>query len=243
MVYANAWDDTTPPGAQAANLGDDRIREHKVNVRQRFEGVASPGLIDRSGTRTFDTDPFEINPGHVDTAALEAGAIGALTRAVTYFDLATDAASRVHAVPNNVWEVVTGLTVTIPGTVLMAAGIEHAAGAVLDSSDYVIYLIGIIRMTSTTAGGDSLFRIRNSTDGVTVSGGDANATGGASAQGAVNFTGAGTDHFVLIGRDTGRVAATTYRIEFGRTTDPGVPALTVNNDICRGELHAIVFKR
>jgi hypothetical protein len=32
---SNAWNEATPPDAQNISLGDDRIREFKLDVRQR----------------------------------------------------------------------------------------------------------------------------------------------------------------------------------------------------------------
>ena len=58
MVYSTTWDETTPAGSEARSLGDDRIRELKVQLRERlieWLGVASMEATDKavfpSGTK------------------------------------------------------------------------------------------------------------------------------------------------------------------------------------------------
>ena len=62
MAYSATWDETTPAGSEARSLGDDRIRELKIQIRERLL-VASDSDYDSyipSGTKMLfyqDTAP------------------------------------------------------------------------------------------------------------------------------------------------------------------------------------------
>ena len=55
MAYIT-WNETTPPGSEARSLGDDRIRELKIQIRERLEEV----LIN-----DMDADPVVLKSGFI----------------------------------------------------------------------------------------------------------------------------------------------------------------------------------
>ncbi len=59
MAYIT-WDETTPAGSEARSLGDDRIRELKVQIRERLEEV----LIN-----DMDADPVVLQSGFISFIA------------------------------------------------------------------------------------------------------------------------------------------------------------------------------
>ena len=150
------------------------------------------------------------------------------------------------------------MTITIPGTVLATAGlIERTNGAAITTSDYVIFLVAVFlaNITTTAASDSTVYRLRNTTNTTTVSAGDSAATGAAATHGiwtqkAAVIT-AATNNFqnmIVIGRDTGRTAATTYNLEYASVSaSGGVPAgITKANvafTLADGQIFALVFKR
>ncbi len=270
MAFSRPWSLITPADGDAASAGAGEIR----NLRDDFDdrlmtGSGSGGLIDLTGTRTVDTDPMEIGVGKIDTATLEAGAIGAVGRASTYFGLTTLArggASVAHtgatAILQNQWENVTGAQITIPNTVLNTTGvIEHTNGAAITSSDYVIFLLATfvarINGTNGTSSSDaSVYRLYNTTNATVVSQGDNGALGAAAVHGVWtldrgtigNNNNAGQS-MLVIGRDTGRTTTTVYDLQFAAVSATGGVPLGVASipevriAIADLRLYALVFKR
>jgi len=245
--FTNAWDSTAPPGSQAASLGDNRIREFKVDVDERLmtgTAAAKNALIDLGGTRTLATDPVEPNPGKYDTAALEAGTVTSLTRAVTYFDQQTSVGDFTNATGN--WTAITNLRITVPATVLNTTGvIEHVNGSSIPTGDYVLWFsVQLLATPLTTGASRGIFRIRNTTDSLTIGPGDAVASGGAATAGVRtflrSFMGNDTQWLSWHGRDNSRTRATTYDVECASLGGGGI---TVFNSLTDGRFNLQIFKR
>lgn len=245
MAYSVVWSNILPADAEAASLGDDRIREFKVQVYERLifgSGAGGTGLADTTGTRTVDTDPAEVNPNKADTIALSRGAGGwnAVARAATYFEVFTNAANL--SVTSTSWaSFSTPVTITIPSPPL-AADIAHASGSARDTSDYAIFLIFEATASLGGSSGDiGHVKIRNTTAAADVS-------PAIQAADVDTFSNTGNirSSLFLLGHDFGRTAATTYEV-LGRATAGatlrlrGDQAFDGTNTSTR--LYAAVFKR
>jgi len=273
MVW-RTWSSTTPADGDAVSAGAEEIRNVRDDIDDRFmTGDGSGGIIDLTGTRTVNTNPLEIRPGIIDTTALEAGAMLSIARAATFFKVTTlpyDASGLtnighpgVDAVTANYWRPITGLNVNIPGTVLNSTlgSTEHAGGAAIGTSDYVIFLFfSLVYGQGASTGGNfdvGIFRIYNTTHSQTIGDGDSSGVGAAATHGIRGDARLSSlepgdlvyERIIGFGMDTLRTTTTTYEIQFAATSfNNGIPGSNavkpvVNLDRSAARLYTIVFKR
>src|SRR3990167_9493371 len=73
MAYTVAWDETSPAGTDQISLGDDKIREFKVQLRERLNVIFTD----------FTVDPVVFNPNISDSGTTTVINVATFTRTTT----------------------------------------------------------------------------------------------------------------------------------------------------------------